>query len=148
LSITRQQAAAELLRRDRAAESLLDFSKYIDIPGVPVADSDDQWELAPVETGIAAHHALIMDVFERVVSGELPRAMFFLPPGSAKSSYGSVVAPAWIMGKKPGYKIILASYGSDLAKKHGRRARQIVRSKKFKQVFGASISGDTGAADF
>ncbi|HBA73464.1 MAG TPA: hypothetical protein DCZ63_15115 [Geobacter sp.] len=146
--VTRQEAAAELLRRKRAKDSLLDYSKFIDIPGVPVDDDESQWELAPVETGIADHHALIMSVFERVVSGEIPRAMFFLPPGSAKSTFGSVVAPTWIMGKIPNYKIILASYGSDLAKKHGRRARQIVRSKKFQHVFGTTISSDTGAADF
>lgn len=144
----RKLAAAELLKRKRAADSLVDFSKYIDIPGVPVGDEEDSWVLSPVETGVADHHALLMSVFERVVSGEIPRAMFFLPPGSAKSSYGSVVAPAWVMGKKPQYKIILASYGSDLAKKHGRRARQIVRSQKFRNVFDTEISGDTGAADF
>lgn len=146
--VTRQEAAAELLRRRRASESLLDYSKYIDIPGVPVDDEDNGWELAPVETGIADHHALIMSVFERVANGEIPRAMFFLPPGSAKSTFGSVVAPTWLMGKIPNYKIILASYGSDLAKKHGRRARQIVRSKKFQHVFGSTILSDTGAADF
>jgi len=147
--ITKKEAAAELLKRKRASNSLLDYSKYIDIPGVPIGDDDGKdWERQPVETGVADHHALLMSVFERVVSGEIQRAMFFLPPGSAKSSYGSVVAPTWVMGKKPGYKIILASYGSDLAKKHGRRARQIVRSQKFKNVFSSTISGDTGAADF
>jgi len=148
MKVSKRDAAIELLKRKRAAESLLDYAKYIDIPGVPVDDSNADWELAPVETGIAAHHVLIMQVFEKVINGEIPRAMFFLPPGSAKSSYGSVVAPTWAMGKKPGYKIILTSYGSDLARKHGRRARQISRSKKFKNVFGASVSNDTGAVDF
>jgi hypothetical protein len=41
----------------------------------------------------------------------------------------------------------LASYGSDLAKKHGRKARQIVRSEDFKAVFKTTISKDTSAAD-
>lgn len=148
MTVTRQQAAAELLKRSRSAESLLDYAKYIDIPGVPVGDESDEWVLSPVETGIADHHALIMRVFEGILDGSIPRAMFFLPPGSAKSTYASVVAPTWIMGKVPNYKIILASYGSDLAKKHGRRARQIVRSQHFKNVFETTMSGDTGAADF
>jgi predicted phage terminase large subunit-like protein len=145
---TRKNAASELIRRERAAESLVDFAQYIDIPGVPTSDDDNGWELAPVETGVAAHHALIMRVMQGVLDGTIPRAMLFLPPGSAKSSYGSVVFPAWAMGKKPGFKVILASYGSDLAKKHGRRARQIVRSMKFTNVFGTKISADTGAADY
>lgn len=147
--VTRAEAAAELLKRLRAKDSLLDYSRYIDIPGVPIsADDDPDWELDPVETGIAAHHVLMMQVFEDIVAGKIQRAMFFLPPGSAKSTYGSVVAPTWIMGKFPGYKIILASYGSDLARKHGRRARQIVRSKKYHHVFSTTISKDTGAVDF
>lgn len=146
--ITREQAAAELLKRDRAAESLLDYAKYIDIPGVPVGDESDDWVLSPVETGVADHHSLMMRVFEGIESGAIQRAMFFLPPGSAKSTYASVVAPTWIMGKRPGFKIILSSYGSDLAKKHGRRARQIVKSQQYRNVFDATLSGDTGAVDF
>jgi predicted phage terminase large subunit-like protein len=102
---------------------------------------------APVETGLADHHVLILETIERVITGELPRAMFFLPPGSAKSTYGSVVAPTWAMGKYPGIKIILSSYGSDLARKHGRRARQIARSMTFRSVFQTTISSETAAAD-
>jgi predicted phage terminase large subunit-like protein len=145
---SKRDITREAIRRKRAKDSLVDFAQYIDIPGVPTSDEDNGWELAPVETGVAAHHALIMRVMQGVFGGTIPRAMLFLPPGSAKSSYGSVVFPAWAMGKRPGFKVILASYGSDLAKKHGRRARQIVRSHKFQNVFATSISADTGAADF
>lgn len=60
---------------------------------------------------------------------------------------GSVVAPTWAMGKFPGLKIILTSYGSDLAKKHGRKARQVVRSKGYAPIFETQISTDTSAAD-
>lgn len=148
MAVNKVMAAQEVLRRKRAAESLTDFAQYVDIPGVPATDEDSGWELSPVETGVAAHHALMMRVMQGVFDGTIPRAMFFLPPGSAKSTYGSVVAPVWQMGRNPNYKIILASYGSDLAKKHGRRARQIVRSQKFKNVFSTAISNDTGAADF
>jgi len=141
------EAAQELLRRRRARASLLDFAKAIDIPGKPVSEDPDEWVFLPVETGLVAHHALMLDVMERVITGGFPRAMFFLPPGSAKSTYGSVVAPAWAMGKFPGTKIILASYGSDLARKHGRRARQVARAPEFFDLFGTTISADTSAAD-
>jgi hypothetical protein len=63
------------------------------------------------------------------------------------STYGSVVAPTWAMGKYPGMKIILSSYGSDLSRKHGRRARQIARSPQYKAIFQTQISSDTSAAD-
>lgn len=75
------------------------------------------------------------------------RLMLFLPPGSAKSTYASVVFPTWEMGRKPGTKVILGSYGSDLARKHGRRGRHIVRSAKYAGIFGAGLSAESSAAD-
>ncbi|MFH2114397.1 MAG: phage terminase large subunit [Spirochaetota bacterium] len=146
-SISPEEAAAELLRRRRSRNSLLDFTKHIEVPGKPVSDADDEWLFTPVETGIADHHLMILSVMQRVIDGSLPRAMFFLPPGSAKSTYGSVVSPAWAMGKFPGLKIILSSYGSDLARRHGRRARQIVKQPQYQAIFGTKLSSDTAAAD-
>jgi predicted phage terminase large subunit-like protein len=146
--ITPAMAAKEIIRRDRAKESLLDYAKYITIPGKPVSEKEDEWVFSPVETGLAAHHALVLKVFEDLVNKVIPRAMIFMPPGSAKSTYGSTVGPTWAMGKIPGYKLILTSYGSELAKKHGRKARQIVRSPEFKAVFETELSKETGAADF
>lgn len=58
-----------------------------------------------------------------------------------------MVLPTYCMGKWPGYRMILASYGSDLARKHGRRARQITRSKAFSSIWGAELSADSAAAD-
>jgi hypothetical protein len=156
-SISPEEAAQELLRRRRARNNLLDYTKAIDVPGKPVSEDPDEWVFQPIETGLADHHLLMLSVMQRVITGEIPRAMFFLPPGSAKSTYGSVVSPTWAMGCYPGLKIILASYGSDLAKKHGRRARQIVRSPKYGSIFTHSdgygdikpvrLSSETAAAD-
>lgn len=61
--------------------------------------------------------------------------MMFFPPGSAKSTYCSVVLPAYVMGKFPKFRVVLSSYGSDLARKQGRRARQIVRSSAYTSLF-------------
>lgn len=140
-------AAAELLRRRRARTSLIDYTKFIEVPGKPVSEDDDEWVFNPVETGLASHHALILSVIQQIITGHIPRGMFFLPPGSAKSTYGSVVSPTWAMGRTPGLKIILASYGSDLARRHGRRGRQIVKSLEYQTLFGTKLSADTAAAD-
>lgn len=75
------------------------------------------------------------------------RLMIFMPPGSAKSTYGSVVSPCYYLGKNPGSKVILGSYGTDLARRHGRRARQITASAKFSSLFGCSLSPSTFAAN-
>lgn len=142
-----QQAARELLRRRRGRESLIGYAQAIEIPGKPASDDPDEWLFEPVESGLAAHHLLMLQCIERAASRRYGRFMLFLPPGSAKSSYASVVAPTYFMGKRPGTKIILASYGSDLARKHGRKARQIVRSPAFASMFGCTISKDSSAAD-
>ncbi len=73
--------------------------------------------------------------------------MLFMPPGSAKSTYGSVVVPSWVMGRWPNYRMIGASYGSDLARKMGRRTRSIVKQPAFKALFGTEISQESSAAD-
>lgn len=142
-----QAAATELLRRRKAKDDLIAFANAIEIPGAPVGEDEDAWIFQPIETTVAVHHELIMSTLNRVVAGELKRVMFFLPPGSAKSTYASVVFPSYFLGKVPNTKIILASYGSDLARRLGRRARQIVQSSAYKPIFKTTISKATAAAD-
>lgn len=137
--ITAQQAAAELLRRQRAAASLVEFAQAIDVPGRPASESPDEWLFHPVETTVATHHRVMMACLERVHTREISRLMIFAPPGSAKSSYASVVYPAYAMGKRPGSRIILGSYASAIAWKQSRRTRQIVRSDKYRPIFDTGL---------
>lgn len=137
--VTAQQAAAELIRRQRAASSVVEFAQAIDVPGRPASDSDDEWLFHPIETTVAAHHRVMMACLDKVQTRELSRLMIFAPPGSAKSSYASVVYPAYVMGKKPGSRIILGSYASAIAWKQSRRARHIARSEKFRPIFNTGL---------
>jgi len=136
-----------VLRRRRGRASLAGYAQAVEIPGKPVDDDPEAWLFQPIETAVAAHHLLLLNAIQRAASTRYGRFMVFMPPGSAKSTYASVVAPTYFMGRNPGTKIILASYGSDLARKHGRRARQIVRSTAFSSLWGATISKDSSAAD-
>ena len=179
-----------LLQRRRAAKSLIDYARYVDIPGVPLQDdSDDQLsreqdlKLAEkvdevgdtdyriVETPLAQHHILVLQACQDMVEGKLHyyvtddgevypftgcegdsfyvcrRVMLMLPPGSAKSTYGSVVFPTWYMGNNAGSEIILTGYGDSITKKHGKRARQICASNSYRAVFGFNVNPETRAAD-
>jgi predicted phage terminase large subunit-like protein len=138
-------AATELLRRRSARGSLIEYSQSIMIPGAPVAGNDDQF--APIETRVAVHHRLLMATLQRISETPGGRAMVFMPPGSAKSTYSSVVFPTWVMGRKPGTQIILGSYATDLARKHGKRARQVVSSPEFQNLFGTALAVGSSAAD-
>lgn len=122
------------------------------MPGAPrgkSADDDADAEQAyqPVETELAAHHVLTLEACQRCIERPNGRTMIFMPPGSAKTTYASIVAPTWAMGKWPGFKVIGVSYGSDLARKFGRRTRSIIREPEFAAVFSAGLSGDSAAAD-
>lgn len=147
IKITPQAAATELLRRRRARASLVDYARYIDVPGAPVTDDPDTEAFKPVETVLAEHHEIILNATQRCIERHRGRTMLFLPPGSAKSTYATVVAPTWAMGSRPGFKVICASYGSDLARKFGRRMRSIVKQPRFELLFSTALSAESSAAD-
>jgi hypothetical protein len=125
---------------------VLDYANAIDVPGRPIGDDPDTEFFEPVETTIAAHHRLILETMERISKTEHGRVMFFMPPGSAKSTYASVVFPSRYLGAQPNRKVILASYGDDLARKMGRRTRSIIRQKRYKAIFGCELTADSAAA--
>lgn len=145
-TLTPQQAAETILRRREAADSLAAYAGYIDLPGRAVDADEDSF--APVETALAAHHIVICQAIQRTMERRFGRLVIMAPPGAAKSSYASVAAPTWAMGKWPGHRIILASHGTKIAVKQSKKARQICRSTRFSQVFGgATLPPDQRAAD-
>jgi hypothetical protein len=159
--LDRAAAGAELLRRQRSRESLAEFSLAIDIPGVPNDSLDDEAEditlydksgnpilvpgagalksrmetrpttFEPISVRAAIHHIIIMDTIQRCIETPRGRAIIMAPPGSAKSTYGSVVAPAWAMGRKRNQQIIVGSYASSIAVKQSRRVRGLVRDPRY-----------------
>lgn len=147
LKPSQRAAAIELLRRRKARANLIDYARYIEVPGAPVSEAEDEESFKPVETVLAQHHELILAATQRCIERPNGRTMLFLPPGSAKSTYATVVAPTWKMGAAPGFKVIGVSYGSDLARKFGRRMRSIVRQHAYSALFGTSLSSESSAAD-
>ena len=74
----------------------------------------------------AAHHRLLIDRLERVDRGEIKRLAVFMPPGSAKSTYGSVLFPPYVLARQPGCALLAASHTTELAEKWGRRVRNLI----------------------
>lgn len=134
-----QKAAAELLRRRRARRSLAEFVNAIEVPGRPLTEDPDEWLFSPIETSQAAHHLLLNHHLHRLHSREIRQMMVFMPPGSAKSTYGSVVFPSFVMGSESGARVIMASYATPIAIKQSRRTRQIVRSELYRPIWNAGL---------
>lgn len=118
------------------------FAQAIDVPGKPVSEDENEtdWLFRPIETSIAPHHLLLMEALDRVYRREIKQLMVFMPPGSAKSTFTSVVHPARIMGARNGTRVILASYASAIAWKQSRKTRSICRSAKYKPIFNAGLT--------
>lgn len=145
--LSSQEAARELLIRRRARSSILDYANAIDVPGRPVdSDEPDTEFFEPIETTMADHHRLLLTKLKETSERRHGRMMVFMPPGSAKSTYASVVFPSAFLGAEPGRRLILASYGDDLARKMGRRTRSIIKQPRFRGVWGASLTAESSAA--
>lgn len=143
-----ESAALEMIRRKRAQTSLHSFALNIDIPGAPFdAMKPDEDLLGPASDLMPLHHSMICTRIQKTMDTPFGRQMIFAPPGSAKSSYASVIAPTWEMGRRPKSRIILASYADKIAKKQSRRAIQICRSKNYQMLWDEPVDLVRDAAD-
>lgn len=93
----------------------------------PTGSLDEWAERALAPLAPAAHHRLLLAQLERVSDGSLDRLLVAMPPGSAKSTYCSVLLPGWWLRRHPGHNIIAASHTKSLAHQFGRRARAMVQ---------------------
>ncbi len=81
--------------------------------------------LRPERLRPARHHTLLLSHLTAVGSGAIDRLMVLMPPGSAKSTYASVIFPAWWLARHPRHSIIAASHTTDLAEHFARRLRTL-----------------------
>lgn len=78
--------------------------------------------LSPFGLAPAAHHRLLLADLQHVADTPGDRLMVFMPPGSAKSTYASVVFPSWLLAR-PRLNVIGASHTSSLAEAFSSRVQ-------------------------
>ncbi len=81
------------------------------------------------------HHRAIAYALECIHQGEDNRLVINLPPRSLKSLIVSVAFPAFVLGHDPSKRIIVISYGADLANKQASDFRTIVESDWYRRAF-------------
>ncbi|KDM66575.1 MULTISPECIES: phage terminase large subunit [unclassified Acidiphilium] len=74
----------------------------------------------------ARHQLAMIDALERVAAGQVDRLMVQMPPGAAKSTYASVLFPAFWFTRHPAGEVIAASHTASLAEYFGRRLRALI----------------------
>ena len=84
--------------------------------------------LAPRGHLPAAHHRLIIHELESLAAARHDRLMLLLPPGSAKSTYASLVFPPWWLARHPQSSVIATSHTASLASHFGRGVRGLVET--------------------
>ena len=83
----------------------------------------------------AVHSDILAWALEKAVLHGDRRLLIAAPPRHFKSYLVSQVLPAWLLGRRPGIKIICASYGLELANQFGALSRSILQSDRYKQIF-------------
>lgn len=145
--LTPEQAAGVLLERRNARRDLVAFASRVPVPGSPTEDADDTAAIPLIESSQAEHHKLVLREMQHCMTTKHGRLMIMAPPGSAKSTYATVVAPSWFLGLERNRRVILASYGSDLASRHGRRTRQLLRAPEVESILQCTLSPDSRSAN-
>ena len=92
----------------------------------------------------ARHHCLLIEKLEDVALGKADRLMIQMPPGSAKSTYGSVLFPAYFLSRHPTAQIIAAAHTASLAGYFGRSVRGTITGRS--DLLGVRISKDSRAS--
>ena len=93
----------------------------------------------------AAHHLYLIAELEKLAAGTFDRLMILMPPGSAKSTYTSLLFPVWWFLRHPRSTVICASHSLSLARSFGRRARDLVQDHA--ERLGFAIKPSHRAAD-
>ena len=88
-------AAAELLKRRSIRTSLIEWARYKDFEPAP-------------------HHQLFIREIEAFLKSEDEVLLLFAPPGSAKSTYVSVLLPSWYLANHPENSILAATHNVEV----------------------------------
>lgn len=127
LQVSPPEAARELLHRRSIRRSLIEWARYRGFEP-------------------AAHHRLIIRELEAFVFGdEYDVLLLHAPPGSAKSTYLSVLFPSWYLANFPQNNILFATHSIEFAQRWGRRVRNDIALDG--RVLGIGMSTDNAAAD-
>jgi len=102
-----------------------------------------------IEPDPAAHHRLLIDRLQQLCDGKIKNLMVFMPPGSAKSTYATVLFPAYYINYHHATRknVLSISYADELADSFGRRVRNIVAGQEYYDATGISLMKDATASD-
>lgn len=121
--------SAERTLRRRLRSSLPDWCEHV---------------LEPQGLAPARHHRLVISALEGLGAAGSRRLMVLMPPGSAKSTYTSMLFPPWWMSRHAGGHVLAVSHTEGLAEHFGRAVRGLIGTHGAR--LGLRLAGDNRAA--
>jgi len=119
----------EKTKQEKVHDSFLDFVKHV-------------WP----EFIEGKHHKKIAEKFNQIAKGKIKRLIINMPPRHTKSEFASFLLPSWMVGRKPNLKIIQSTHTTELAIRFGRKAKTLMDSQEYKEVFKTRLREDSQAA--
>lgn len=92
------------------------------------------------------HADLLIEHLEAVERGDIKRLAVFMPPRHSKTYHVSERFPAWFLGRNPTRRVIIASYGSELAEGSSRKVRNLMRDERW-PFAGVGVADDSAAVN-
>jgi len=94
----------------------------------------------------ALHHQFIIREIEEFIWGSSYDVLLLhAPPGSAKSTYLSILTPEWYLANFPQHNILAATHSVEFAQRWGRKVRNDIVQDEV--VLGINMSPDNAASD-
>ena len=122
--------AGELAQRRAARNGIEAFMRYMAPSGIKEVTQTPN-----------RHHRLIIHQIEQMLfamerrdAQAVQKFMLSCPPGSAKSTYVSVIAPVWMLARNPQIEILCVSCSDQLAEGFARVRRNLMDTPEFKRL--------------
>lgn len=100
-----------------AQDNMADFCKLM------MPDSEDLDDVTKTEYKDAGHALMLCDVVQRLESGNDKRIAVDIPPQHGKTIHLTQIGLAWIWGKNPKARVIVATFNQDRANELGHEFR-------------------------
>ena len=89
------------------------------------------------------HHKEVAKKFNDIAQGKTKRVIINMAPRHTKSEFASYLLPAWMVGRNPKLKIIQSTNTTELSVRFGRKAKQLMDSPEYKEVFQTRLKEDS-----
>lgn len=132
---------------DREADALeLHFEKEL-LEGSFYSFVKAAWNLVePAQPFVPTWHVeKLCTKLEKCYSGEIKRAIFNVPPGTAKSLIVCVLFPAWVWARNARKRFLTASYGQHLTTRDNQRCRALIESAWYQARWPVKMQEDQNA---